>query len=290
MPLRNFFKFTGKLAIPAMLFQDNSIPKLESLEYVAWGGFHWMDDTNLYLFKTSNPEGYVISANPTPDLYVDDVKYGQPIGAIGGFGVYGIFSGEVFRSATWPYDITLFSGLRHPYAHYDEDAGQWVGDFWFSGVGATLEPRGTALNSGTEQSKTLSCKIHGYQRVGDKYGIYDGIGDKAGSTMTFGEPYWEDDAGKRFIRYFEFSATFEAAMHILGTRRIGAKFVIGNHGGESGWWEASGPVEQSSWTFAFTLPPGSDAPTQPDKTLRWGGWCEGISKVKGGMFQEAVVV
>lgn len=272
----SFVKALGSMVVPRPLFSDSSIPNIVSLEEISYGS-GWGNDT-LYLFKTSNPDGYVIMESPIPDLYSDGSKVGNPYGVIGGYGVYNINLGAIFMLQDALPKIVMFGYLRQPYATYDDDTETWIGDGWHEGAHNVLEPKGTLLNGSGASSITLSYKINGYQIIGtDKYGIYNGIGEKQGATFTFGDPYWRDDNERKYIR------SSVSPLRFTGTIYAGGKYIIGTYGSQSGWWESEAPTEQSSWVFSFKKPSGSEAPAQPGKTLEWGGWREGVNKVLVGV-------
>ena len=267
-----FALFYKRLVLQKALFDwvAGSRPvRLFAVGYPVSGAVFFYDDFR-YLCVSQNG-GYMILRDLFPDVEVDGSAYWRGKGSVNGHSWHQGAKGYLFRSIRGV--AVLFGSLREPYAFKNDD-DEWEGDGWYEGSGTTLSPKGTLLNDGV-QALTVEVKQNRYSSgSGKMFGEYAGEGDQQGKVIVFGEPYWEDENKLKYVRHFAGGG----AERYTNTSYVSSRYVIGSHGSEGGWWEASGtPTAKSSWTFSFTKPPGSEAEDKPDITLAWGGWTEGVT-------------
>jgi len=267
-----FTRLAGSVFVPRPLFPCAYTPV--SVEAASVSG--------MCVFRVSGPAGFAMSDGMLPDLYVDGVKAYKEIGAFAGRAIYSHGGKYIFRHPVM--GIIMSGKFATPHAVFDAERDEWVGDGWHQGdydESATLYPRGTLLNGGSPPGNvTLTYAFNGYHGA-ELHGEYSKVGDGipgGGDVATFGEPYWESDAGKIFKRHF-----ISGSPRYTGTTYADGVYIIGSKGAYSGWWEGDAPTPKSSWVFSFVKPPSSDAPALAGVTLRWGGWAAGVTRVPGGI-------
>jgi len=223
------------------------------------------EDAGMFAFRSYNWGGYVMTKDCfCYSLKVDGSELKPVYSSINGY-AYWEGSGYVYYSQTYGW---VWSNLFPGYEpvedrEYDEEKKEWVysGDAFYtisslpSSEDSEQEMTGRGTNYGKEAKKlTAVWKRWASQK---EFGKYEPKGDASGDKYL-GLPRFRGN-GTDYVRSF----AKENGYYKYGAiRHSGSKWVIGEIGSDSGWWEGSEPSKEGSVTFKFTVNEGSEAKGQ----------------------------
>lgn len=223
------------------------------------------EDAGYYAFYCSNWGGYVMTRDYfSYSLKIDNSELHPVYSSINGY-CYWEGNGYVYYSQTYGWVWSnLFPGYEPLEEYeYDEEKKEYVGkgDAFYtigsipSSESSEQEMTGRESNYGKEGKKLTAV----WKRwVSSKeFGKYEPKGDASGDKHL-GLPRFRGN-GTYYVRSF----AKENGYYKYGAiRHTEGKWVIGEIGSDSGWWEGSEPSKDGAVTFKFTVNKGSEAEGQ----------------------------
>ena len=212
----------------------------------SWGGYVMTRDYLCYSLKIDSSELHPVYSS------------------INGY-IYWEGNGYVYYTQTygWVWS-SLFPGYEPlEETEYDEEKKEWVhtGDAFYT-IGSIpysedseQEMTGRGTNYGKE-GKKLKC-VWKRWASNSEFGKYEPKGDASGDKYL-GLPRFTGN-GAYYVRSFAKEKGYYKYGEI---HHADGKWVIGEIGSDSGWWEGSEPSKEGSVTFKFTVNEGSEAKGQ----------------------------
>lgn len=142
----------------------------------------------------------------------------------------------------------------------------------------TFVPRGK--NKSSRSVITVSYVVNYWKKQntdGQTYpfGIYEPQGSATGQKIV-GSPKWKDNDNQEYIK--SVSLDRNTRTYTYGKiHYLKGKWLIGNEGDASGWWEGSEPSKTTDVIFYFKTKSGIPV-TGQDKTIKFNGYAAGSEK------------
>ncbi len=167
---------------------------------------------------------------------------------------------KIYCSKSWDWVITTRGPGEEPVEYYDSVEKAYVGDrFWSGtlpdtrdGAKAVFQPRGSIRNSGNTRTVEFWMPRWVSQT---QFGIYKPGNSSVTGQRHMGIPRFIDNNGTVYIRSF---ARNDGAYTYGAIHRTGDKWLIGQEGSSSGWFEGEEPNVQGTVTFRFCKNEDSD--------------------------------